>query len=481
MAAQNILLAVAILLLAKLFMNWYKYCSIPGPLLAGTSDLWRAYYQYRGQLRSKLLTLHKIHGPIVRYGVDAVSISDPSAISIIYGSRAGFVTVSTAESYKVLVGISNGKEVASLVSTADEAKHGALRRSVSKAFTPAAVLDYEVYIDQTIPDLLQALERHETVDLSEMMLLYSMDSATRVSFGETLGCLESESDVGGTIQLIRDRFNHWGWWSSIPTLERLVYRNPYSMRVQRTPSSMAAKAVSLLKSRADTTEDKTHSDLLQKFIQAGHDSPETLDMTGIVGLLMSTISGAGDTTATTMTAWLFNLMKSPEVMRKLRAEIVEAKLSVPPSFAEVNKLPYLNAVLKESMRVYPTPTFPMERKVPSGGVSIAGTFFPEGITVGCMPSAIHMNPTAFGEDAEVFRPERWLEADEDSLRSMESAHLGFSRGRRACLGQHIAVMQMKKVISSLIVTFGVSVLPLGRLICTFYRYEEYFSVSIRTL
>lgn len=102
------------------------------------------------------------------------------------------------------------------MSTADEAKHGALGRSVAKAFTLTGVLDYEHYINQTILDLLEALGRHETVDLSEMMTLYSIDAAARMSFGETLGCLESESDVGGTIQLIRDRFNHWGRWSSIP-------------------------------------------------------------------------------------------------------------------------------------------------------------------------------------------------------------------------------------------------------------------------
>lgn len=174
-----------------------------------------------------------------------------------------------------------------------------------------------------------------------------MDSATRVSFGESLGCLETESDVGGTIKLIRERFNHWGWWSSLPSLERLVYRNPYSMRVKRAPSSMAAKAISMLKTRSGSTESETHSDLLQRFIQASHDSPETIDTTGVIGLLMSTISGAGDTTATTMTAWLYNLMKSPRAMQRLMNELEDAKLSMPPSFAEVNKLPYLNAVLKE--------------------------------------------------------------------------------------------------------------------------------------
>ncbi|KAE9368399.1 cytochrome P450 [Stipitochalara longipes BDJ] len=453
MSLHLVLLVAAALLASRLFLNWSKLRSAPGPFLAGISDLWRAYYQYNGLLRAKLLQLHKKHGSIVRYGVNSISISDPSAISIIYGSRAGFVT---ADSYKVLVGISNGKEVKSLVSTADEAKHGALRRSVAKAFTPAATLDYEMHVDETIPELIQALERHETVDIAQMLLFYSMDAASRLLFGEPLGCLRTESDVGGTIQLIRDRFNHWGWWSSIPGLERLVYRNPISMRVKRTPSSMAANAVSKIQARTSKIREQEHTDLLQRFLEAHEENPGVIDNAGVVGLLMSTISGAGDTTSTTMAALIYNVLKHPNVEDKLVRELEEAQLSQVPSFSSVNKLPYLNAVIKESMRVFSTPTWPMERKVPFGGVEISGTFFPEGTSVGCMPSAVHFNSKAFGEDAEVFRPERWLEADAPTLRAMEAAHLGFSRGRRVCLGQHIAVLQMKKVVAAIFMSSQVS-------------------------
>jgi hypothetical protein len=87
------LIALASVVATRLLLNWNRLISAPGPFLAGVSDVWRAYHQYRGTLRAKLLLLHKKHGPIVRYGVNSVSISDPSAIGIVYGSRAGFVTV----------------------------------------------------------------------------------------------------------------------------------------------------------------------------------------------------------------------------------------------------------------------------------------------------------------------------------------------------------------------------------------------------
>lgn len=93
MTFSVIFFVVLCLVITRVFLNWLKLSSIPGPFFAGLSDSWRAYYQYRGKLRSELLRLHKKNGPVVRYGVNSVSFSDPSAISVIYGSRAGYITV----------------------------------------------------------------------------------------------------------------------------------------------------------------------------------------------------------------------------------------------------------------------------------------------------------------------------------------------------------------------------------------------------
>lgn len=230
-----------------------------------------------------------------------------------------------ADSYKVLVGIQNGKEVPSLVSTADEERHGALRRSVAIAFTPTAVLDYESSVDATIEELIDILSKKTDFDLSSIILWYTIDAAGRFSFGEPLGCLQTEDDVGGAIKLIRDRFNHWGWWSSLPQLERLLYRNPIAMRQKRAPSQMATDALKKLRSRIDGAGDITHTDLLQRFIEASKDHPQ-LDTAGVLGMMMSTISGAGDTTATTITAVLYELIKNPSVLKKLQDELLQAEL-----------------------------------------------------------------------------------------------------------------------------------------------------------
>jgi hypothetical protein len=97
-ALSTICLAVVTLWCWRLYSNWKQLNHVPGPFLAGLSDYWRAWYQRRGELRDKLVELHKQHGPIVRYGVRSVSINDPSAVGIIYSDRAGYMIVSKSGS-----------------------------------------------------------------------------------------------------------------------------------------------------------------------------------------------------------------------------------------------------------------------------------------------------------------------------------------------------------------------------------------------
>jgi cytochrome P450 len=127
-----------------------------------------------------------------------------------------------------------------------------------------------------------------------------------------------------------------------------------------------------------------------------------------------------------------------------------------PSYTQTSKLPYLAAVIKESMRLFPVQTWPLERLVPFGGINIAGHFIRAGTSVGIFVPALHLDQHVFGTDVESFRPERWLDTDIERVKKMEQTFMGFSRGRRVCLGQHVAVMQMKKVVPALIMSFDLN-------------------------
>lgn len=97
--------------------------------------------------------------------------------------------------------------------------------------------------------------------------------------------------------------------------------------------------------------------------------------------------------------------------------------------------------------MYP-PLFGLKSKIaPLGGDTIKGTYYPEGVEVAICDDAICRNKALFGQDADIFRPERWLEADTLTYRAYyQAVDTVFGSGRYLCLGKHIAMMELYKTI-----------------------------------
>lgn len=95
-----------------------------------------------------------------------------------------------------------------------------------------------------------------------------------------------------------------------------------------------------------------------------------------------------------------------------------------------------------------------ERVVPPSGAIICGNFIPGGTLVGCHAWVVQRDKSTFGEDCDTYRPERSL-ADPKRTRRMEQAMFNFGAGNHVCLGQHIAHMEIYKLVSSLIRTYDV--------------------------
>lgn len=162
------------------------------------------------------------------------------------------------------------------------------------------------------------------------------------------------------------------------------------------------------------------------------------------------VAGA-DTTLVSTNAAIRYIYGDTRVLATLRAEVTEAvemgKLSLPiPSYDQVASLAYLNACLKEAMRLHPAVAMPLQRVVPQSnsnedgsiGKVIAGKYYlPPGTKVGMSAWTLHMDKEAFGDDAEIFKPERWLNEDRIEL---EKYNLTFGMGSRICLGKNISVM-----------------------------------------
>lgn len=138
------------------------------------------------------------------------------------------------------------------------------------------------------------------------------------------------------------------------------------------------------------------------------------------------IAGSDSTAAVMKTLW-YNLLSHPDSIQQLADELAAqaklAKLSRPyPTWTEVASLPYLDACVNEAIRLHPPFCLPFERVVPKEGMPVGDRFLPGGTVIGMNPWVVNRHRPTFGEDADVWRPERWL-VGADRYRAMEQSVL----------------------------------------------------------
>lgn len=186
-------------------------------------------------------------------------------------------------------------------------------------------------------------------------------------------------------------------------------------------------------------------DMLGSFLKHGLSREEA------EGEALVNIIAGSDTTATAIRTTMLYLMSSPQAYRKLAHEIrtaaAKGQISSPITDEEARTLPYLQAVIKEGMRVFPPVTGLMPTVVPPGGDVIRGIPVPEGTEIGWSAFGVQHNKGVYGLDAETFRPERWLEVkDEKVLQEMTSTwELVFKYGKWQCLGRSVALLELNKI------------------------------------
>ncbi len=165
-----------------------------------------------------------------------------------------------------------------------------------------------------------------------------------------------------------------------------------------------------------------------------------------------------------MNAVLYYVLRTPGVYSKLREELdthlqpassATKSTYFQTSFSRARELPYLHACVQEAFRMHPALGSMLERVVPPSGAKVCGTVIPGGTIVGCNAWVVQRDKKTFGEDCDSYRPERWL-ADGEKTRKMERAMFNFGAGNHVCLGQNIALMEIYKLVPSLMKTYEVS-------------------------
>ncbi|XP_009763141.1 geraniol 8-hydroxylase-like [Nicotiana tabacum] len=204
----------------------------------------------------------------------------------------------------------------------------------------------------------------------------------------------------------------------------------------------------LEESRKSPTRDSI--DVLDVLLNTSQEDPEAIDRNHIERLCLDLFIAGTDTTSNTLEWAMVEIMRKPDIMEKAKAELAEVigKGKIVEE-ADVARLPYLQYIVKETLRMYPTVPF-MIRKVDQD-VEACGYFVPRASQVLVNLWSIGRDPTIW-EEPLVFKPERFWGSKVD-VRGQDFEFIPFGAGRRICPGLPLANRTVPVMLGSLLNSF----------------------------
>uniref|UniRef100_A0A8H7TMJ1 Cytochrome P450 n=1 Tax=Bionectria ochroleuca TaxID=29856 RepID=A0A8H7TMJ1_BIOOC len=424
--------------------------NIPGPWIAGFSDLWRLFLVRRRHAQEEHIALHQKYGPIVRLGPRVVSIADPDAIKTIYSPSAGW---SKSQFYPVQQALAKGKRLETMFNTANDRYHAKLRRSVSNSYAMSTLVAFEPFVDSTSIEFLKQLKTRFVdkpgedgiCDFGAWLQFYAFDVIGELTFSKRLGFVEKGADVDNIIRDLESFLDYVSWVGQIPFLDNLLIKNPLKLWAAQSGLINTSAPVAqfarkhITKRQNDESlgeENSRRGDFLNRFKEARAKDPDFITEQLVLALTVANMFAGSDTTGITMRAVFYFLLKNPSTMNSLLAEISEkSKAGGSPE--------------RTAFRMGLT----LERMVPANGVKLAGYFLPGGTIAGCSAWVLHQSTDVYGKDAADFRPERWLEATTEQRRKMNNTLFSFGAGARTCIGKNISLLELYKLVPAILRRF----------------------------
>ncbi|KAI4599462.1 hypothetical protein KJ359_001904 [Pestalotiopsis sp. 9143b] len=444
--------------------------TIPGPFAARFTDLWYLLKVRRRNFEVANKKLHDKYGPIVRYGPNRYSFSSLDAGKIIYGHASPFPKSDWYSVWK-------SPGTWTMFSDQNVRRHAANRRLLQNTYSMSSLVTYEPYVDECADLIGQRLAEMThgagvEFDLRHWLQCYAFDVIGSITYSRRLGFLDRGDDVEGVMGAIGDMMAYAslaGVYAFVhpylfPVMNYLAgskgsgrqyvqnFTNDCIAEHQNNPKSLDLDEI-------DGAGSGMATDFLTKFYAQHTRDPDTFTTTHIKVACAQNMVAGSDTVSNSLSAIMYYLFKHPPCLQKLRDEVDQLQLKAGEkmhknvTFKETQGMPYLQAVIKEALRIHPATALPLERVVPEGGATISGRFFPEGTIVAINPWVEHRNTALFGADAEEFRPERWLAEDADKLAVMNRHWMPFGLGSRTCIGRHIAMLEISKLVPRLVRDF----------------------------
>ncbi|KAJ7628908.1 cytochrome P450 [Roridomyces roridus] len=509
---------------------FHPLSAIPGPWYAAISSLWITSHILRLEQCKTIHALFQKYGPIVRIAPNKVVFCDLGAMKSVYSTWK----FDKSDYYKSL--LTNDNDHA--MTTLPHAQHSIRRKAYASHYAPSNLAKLQPEISQVtgqMVDTLHGLSTRTPVETLSLFRHLALDIIVSSSYGFRLGAIrkwavEAEDSLTTAIAdfpkrgILRSSVPTWAWnlvckipnarlrllCDSDKIMAEFVSTRVYEMRAQLnaikapvpTPSIIAPapqphflsalSSLSRSSSRSSSpspscsSEDSSFLDdgdksyMLPRLLAFKYPNGEAMPENHVISECMGHMVAGTDTMSLSLSYFLWELTRRQDIMRKLQREI-DAVMPDPkaiPSIRELNGMEYLNAFIKEGLRLYGAVPSLLERVVPETGslkygagvedFVLLGYALPPGTIVSTQAWSMHRDPTVF-PSPETFLPERWLpsyatskeqsDADVERLACMASHMMPFGTGSRICGGMNLAHLILRNVLVAVLRNFDVEAAP----------------------
>ncbi|CAE6434675.1 unnamed protein product [Rhizoctonia solani] len=506
----------------------------PGPPLAGFTNWWMSSAVRTGRHSEIVQQLHAKYGTFVRLGPNHISIADPGALETIYGHGSGALKSDFYLTFQ------NGPKT-NTFTTLDRAEHSKKRRRLANMFSPQNVLAFEPRVRSHIRQLCAQWDLkckdaangisgpnwvswngQATTNVCAQFSYLAFDIIGDLALGSPFGLIQAQTDSSLSIASVDESGESIRGTLRVPVIKTLAGAAATDTAVGVFPAwthkllrllpwniSGIADRINLFKlavasvearvkrgPRKDTEDGEQSIDMIDKLLEVKDDDGNPLTADELYSEALMLLIAGSDTTSNTLSSLCYHLAIHPDIQQKLQTELDmhipyssleeindKESLVAPPyetiaCYDGIKNLPYLNACVKEALRIHSTVGTGMPRSVPLGKtITVAGQTFKAGCVIS-VPLYTTNRSSIWGSDASEFRPGRWLEDDAGSLNKYFAP---FSLGPRACIGRNLANMDLMLIVATLFRRYEVTALPTTKMIIHegFVRQAANCEVGIR--
>lgn len=468
-----------------LFLVFYRIfvsplSKIPGPVLARISNLYMMSIEWRGERMQTLMRLHETYGPVVQVGPREVSFSSLSALRTIYGAGSPFERTPFYKPFDVY-----GRP--NLFTFGPSSEHRARKKLLSHIYANQNILSPATLpmIEEKTLQYLNLLEKAngKPTEIFSSLHFFSIDAISAFVYGPDHGGTTALLGTSAHVALLSDilspdrrklawfsvhlpGFTEWAYGQTGILASVLHALGAIPMAAPTTYTAIREHALSactsyLSKSHIHATS--SSPTVMERLRAYQLSNPGEMSDLDIASECADHLLAGIDTTADTLLflIWTLSLPQHRHIQERLRAELsthASSDNKTVPAVKSASSLPFLYAIIKETLRLF-APIPATEPRLCRSNTVVDGFDIKAYTVVGIAPYVLHRDEDVYNSPLS-FDPARWLDANGKELGVGELANKhfwAFSSGARMCIGSNLATAEMITLVAAMYTRYKTSV------------------------